>query len=91
MASIKPKVQIKYTVTVELTETEARMLEAMAGYGDEAFKNVFYEKIGKHYMQPFSEGIKSLFDVVRDQVKPQLYEVDQCRKKISEVLKDSHA
>jgi len=88
MAKIKPSIKVSYSISLELTETEARMLEAMAGYGDDAFKNAFYEKLGKHYMQPFASGISSLFSAIREQVKPQLYEVDQSRKAIESALSD---
>lgn len=88
MAKIKPSIKVSYSISLELTEVEARMLDAMACYGDDAFKNAFYEKLGKSYMQPFASGISSLFSAIREQVNPQLHEVDQSRKAIEKALID---
>ena len=33
----------------------------MAGYGDEAFIEVFYAKLGKHYLSPHVDGLRALF------------------------------
>lgn|GEM_PF-6526692 len=44
-----------------LTHSESRALQAIACYGTDAFLKVFYEKLGKHYLQPNELSIRSLF------------------------------
>jgi hypothetical protein len=41
-------------------------LDALAGYGAEAFLKHFYEKLGKSYMEPHEKGLRSLFQSIRD-------------------------
>lgn len=53
-------------ITLELNYHEAAALEAMAGYGFDAFLEMFYENLGKTYLQPHEEGLKSLFDCVKE-------------------------
>lgn len=43
---------------------EVRALDALVGYGDDAFVKVFYEHLGKHYMQPHEAGLKSVRELV---------------------------
>ena len=74
------KTQINHTITFEVSESEARALEAMVGYGFDAFKNVFYEKLGKHYMQPHEAGLKSLFSTITKNVNKSLKEIDEFNK-----------
>ena len=52
-------------VTLVLNEEEAAALDALVGYGFKPFKEVFYEKMGKAYLQPHEQGLKSLFESVR--------------------------
>jgi hypothetical protein len=39
--------EVSLTLSLTLGEGEARALEALAGYGTDAFLEVFYEKMGK--------------------------------------------
>lgn len=52
-------------VTLLLTEEEAGALDALVGYGFQPFRDAFYEKMGKAYLQPYEKGLKSLFETVR--------------------------
>lgn len=61
MAQIDGRANIEATVTIALSESEAAALDALAGYGAEAFLAVFYEKLGKAYMRPHEAGLRSLF------------------------------
>ncbi len=83
---MKVNTGINFTVTVVLTEQEVRALDAMAGYGFEPFIKQFYSGLGKHYMQPYEAGIKSLFDKVQA-LQPNLYDIDQARKVLATHLK----
>jgi len=75
-------VNINFRVNLELNESEARALEAMIGYGFDPFKRVFYEKLGKSYMEKHEQGLKSLFDSIQDQVNPGLSEIDTLKKEM---------
>lgn len=83
------ELELKIRVNLELTEVEARALDALIGYGFEPFKEVFYEKLGKHYMQPHENGLKSLFEAVKTQVVPTLNKMDKIKKNLSGVLQET--
>ena len=53
-------------IVISLTETEARALDAIAGYDTEAFLKVFYSEMGAAYLQPHEEGLRSLFSAIRN-------------------------
>jgi hypothetical protein len=61
---------VQVGATIKLTEPELRALEALAGYGDDAFLSTFYIHLGKNYLQPHEAGIKSLFAVIRADLNP---------------------
>lgn len=84
---IKPKIKVEYEITLNLTEVEARALDALVGYGHEGFLKVFYEHMGKHYMKPHEAGLISLFKTVQSIMPRQLKIVDDARKGIQEGLK----
>lgn len=71
---------VEVSATIKLTETELRALEALAGYGDDAFLNVFFEHMGQHYLRPHTAGIKSLFAVIRSDLNPILHRLDSAKK-----------
>lgn len=80
MAEMKPQVDIELRVKTTLSEAECRALDALVGYGIEPFLKVFYEKMGKTYMQPHEAGLRSLFETVGRDVCPYLKSVDMARK-----------
>lgn len=55
----RPKLTVE--IVIALTEAEARALEALAGYGADPFLKVFYKSMGRHYLEPHEEGLRSLF------------------------------
>lgn len=55
---------IAVDITIRLTESEARALDALAGYGVDSFLEVFY-KLGRAYMEPHEGGLRSLFCAIR--------------------------
>lgn len=65
MAKIGCKPTIAATITLHLSEAEAGALDALAGYGVDAFLKVFYEHMGKAYLGPYEAGLRSLFDSVQ--------------------------
>jgi len=70
------------TATLTLNEGQLRALDALAGYGDEAFLKAFYVKLGKHYMQPFEGDLRELFSLVRKEVPGALAAIDDVRQKM---------
>lgn len=67
-------------INIDLDEQEARALEALAGYGTDAFLKCFYEHMGKHYLQPHEAGLRRIFDVFQGDVNRQLQKIDQAKK-----------
>lgn len=71
---------VEVGATIKLTEAEMRALEALAGYGDDAFLQVFYKLLGETYMRPHAAGLKSLFAVIRADLRPILHRADGAKK-----------
>lgn len=74
------KTAVSITATLTLTEGQLRALDALAGYGDDAFFKAFYLKLGKHYMQPVERDMRELFVAIRKEVPKALSEVEESRK-----------
>lgn len=70
---------IEVGATIKLTEAELRALEALAGYGDDAFLNIFFKHMGEAYLRPHTAGIKSLFAVIRHDLNPILARADAAK------------
>ena len=62
MARIEGRPTLEVRVIFSLSEAEAGALDAIIGYGVEPFLEVFYEKMGKAYLQPYENGLRSLFE-----------------------------
>lgn len=71
---------MEFTVLMKLTEGEARALDALVSYGHKAFLEVFYEKLGRHYMQPYEKDLISLFDSIHSNIPKHLQKIDKARK-----------
>lgn len=54
-------VKIQFTLSYE----EAAALDALAGYGADGFLKVFYEHLGRHYLEPHERGLRSLFEGIK--------------------------
>ncbi len=68
MARLISTPRLDLNIQFELSYQEAAALDALAGYGHDEFLKVFYEKMGKHYLQPHENGLRSLFKSVREQL-----------------------
>jgi hypothetical protein len=84
MAKAKSKPVLSVSITIEVDEEEARALDALAGYGDNAFIEMFYKSLGKHYMQPYEDGLRSFLKTIRSAVAPALNDVDKARSFLKE-------
>lgn len=66
MAKVKQaKVEAELTVLLELNESEVRALAGIFGYNVDAFLSVFYERMGKSYVEPHEAGVRSLHQTIR--------------------------
>lgn len=81
------KITQQPTVTVEATftvnEAELRALDALAGYGDDAFIKMFYESLGKSYMQPHEAGLREFLKSIRDIAGPIIRRTVNARKEFN--------
>ena len=82
--AITTKVEI--TATLELTEGQLRALDAMVGYGDNAFLKAFYVKLGKAYMQPFERDLRELFANIRENVPHALREIEKVKHQLKGIV-----
>jgi hypothetical protein len=80
MAKVKTTADVDLQITFTINEVEARALEALVGYSDEAFLKTFYEKMGRHYLQPHERGLLSFFATVRASLHGPLQRVDDARE-----------
>lgn len=87
MSTLDPKFKLEFTGQMTLTEGEMRALDALVGYGDDAFLKAFYVKLGRHYMQPFEKDMRDLFKKIRVEVLPTLREIQDTRKRITEAAR----
>lgn len=81
-ASITAEVKI----LLEITEGEARALDGIFGYNVDTFLKVFYERMGKSYVQPFEADVRSLHATIGSLVSGPLAQMDKARKAMQESL-----
>lgn len=79
MAAIVQRPAVEVSATMEFSEVELRALDALVGYGFDGFIKVFYEKMGKHYMQPHEAGMRSVFKSISSSVPDILSRADDAR------------
>jgi hypothetical protein len=80
MATVKASSTVKLSVTLELTEEEAIALNEMTKYGIDSFLKGYYKFLGKHYMQPFEGGMRSLFKTIDSELPPHLKRIADARE-----------
>lgn len=76
------KVQVGFSASLDLSESEMRALDALVGYGTQPFLDVFYEKMGRNYLEPHEAGLRALFSSVTDHVRRHLATIDDARAKL---------
>lgn len=65
MAAISQKPQVTVSANFTVNEAELRALDALAGYGDDAFIKMFYDKLGQSYMKPHEAGLREFLLSIR--------------------------
>lgn len=80
MAQIIERPQVDLRIVFQINEAEARALDALVGYGDDAFIKVFYDKLGKAYMDKHESALRSFFKDLRTFLPAALSRVDEARR-----------
>lgn len=91
MAAVETTARIHFTATLTLSEVECRALDALVGYGDDAFLKVFKEQLGAAYIRQHEDGLRSAFSAIRRDVLGALRVIDQARKDLIEAEKRRRA
>ncbi len=86
MNKIKSTSKLDFKLTLELNEIEANALNQICKYDSKDFLKVFYEHMGKSYLEPYEDGIISLFKTVKEELDIHLYKI----KKVRKVLDDKN-
>lgn len=76
---ITSKSTMDFMIGLNITEDEARALEAIVGYGTKPFLECFYKHMGEYYLQPYEKGVYSLFETIKNEIRPHLNKMDDCR------------
>lgn len=80
------RADVQTEITLKINEAEARALDAMFSYGANAFLEGFYKCLGKAYVQPHENGVRSLHDTIRAQLAGPLATVTECRRQMGVTL-----
>lgn len=80
MAKITQRPSVQLDLIFACTEAEARALDALTGYGTDEFIKVFYEKLGKAYMEQHEAGLRSFLESISKMVPPLLTKADKARE-----------
>lgn len=79
MAEIKQHGHVTAEMTIKISEAEARALDALSGYGDDAFIKHFKENLGTAYMRDHEAGLREFLSSVRGCVSGFLSRIDKAR------------
>lgn len=80
MASITAKPTVTVSATFTVNEAELRALDALAGYGDDAFIKMFYKDLGSTYMKPHEAGLREFLKSIRSIAGGIISRTDAARK-----------
>lgn len=79
MATITQKATLAVKISFTVSESEARALDALAGYGDDAFIEAFYAKLGAAYMRDHEQGLREFLQSIRTAMPGELKTIDCAR------------
>lgn len=74
------RLSVNFEAVLHLTEPEVRAMDALVGYGFEPFIKVFYEKLGQSYMRDHEGGLRTFFESIEKQIRPELHRIDEVQK-----------
>jgi hypothetical protein len=70
--------EMKFTVTIQLDEEEARALESLTYYGFTEFFDVYHNHLGSNIDKHIG-GLRSLFADIENDLPKQLKKIDNAR------------
>ena len=79
MATITTAASVSLRFNFSISEEEARALDALAGYGDDAFIAAFYEKLGKAYMEKHEAGLRQFLKDIRSIIPSAISRLNKAR------------
>lgn len=80
MAEVKATPRLGISINFDINEQEARALDALAGYGDDAFIQAFKEKLGEAYLRNHENGLRTFLRSIREVVREGLATLDKSRQ-----------
>lgn len=80
MAKVIQNPKVELSVTFTINEDEARALDALIGYGDDAFIERFKVYLGEHYIRNHEAGLRSFMKSVRSFIPGILTRTDLARE-----------
>ena len=80
MAKINQEPTVIVEATFTVNEAELRALDALAGYGDDAFIKMFYKDLGSSYMKPYEAGLREFLVSIRAVAGPIIRRTDKARE-----------
>ena len=80
MSNVNSTSQMDFQVVLKISEKEARALQALTVFGSKSFLEVFYKYLGKTDLFAHEEGLKSLFETIREELPYHLDKMDKCRE-----------
>lgn len=72
--------KVNLTLSLTISEAEARALRALSDYGTDQFLKTFYEHMGTSCLKPHEAGLRSLFELARGEVGTHLVRADKARE-----------
>lgn len=85
MAKISAKITLDLQVNITLNESELKALDAIANYDVDSFLKVFYQYLGKSYLEPHENGLRNLFVRIRE-LSPNVDMMTAVRKAAAEAV-----
>ena len=82
MAEFNANARMDFTISITLTEKEARAVEALSTYGVDAFIKNFYNHLGESYMKEHEQGLRGFLSSA-GKIKGQLSRIDYTKKVFS--------
>lgn len=83
MAKLEVRPRIDLEIVFSVNEAEARALDALVGYGADAFIKAFYEKLGESYMRDHEAGLRSFLKSITPFISAALHRQDMAEKAFS--------
>jgi hypothetical protein len=80
MAKLVARPTVGLEVQFTISEEEARALDALSGYGDDKFIEVFKQSLGEAYLRNHEQGLRTFLTSIRDMMPSLLHRADEARK-----------